>query len=122
MCDALYLLARMNQTPVMVLSFENFHAKPYRRGMLPYLIPENDKDKRAIKSEPNRAPCFNLNPGNDHASNSSHIMPLPPGRHELLGYCDVGPPARVFQGGNGPRVAEYPRWPGHRRQLQEGLP
>ena len=79
MCDALNLMARVDEKPGMMCSFEKFHGRPYRGPVLPYMMPGRHKVKRAAKSEPKGEPCFYLNSGNDHASDCSKIMLSPSG-------------------------------------------
>ena len=74
MCDALNIMARVDDKPAMMCSFEKFHGRPYRGPVLPYMMPGRHKVKRTVKSEPKGEPCFYLNSGNDHASDCCKII------------------------------------------------
>ena len=79
MCDAFNLMARVDEKPGMLCSFEKFHERPYRGPVLPYMMPGRHKVKRVAKSEPKGEPRFYLNSGNDHASDCSKIKLSPLG-------------------------------------------
>ena len=67
-CDGLNLMARLDEKPGMMCSFEKINRRPYRGPLLPYMMPGRHKVKRAAKSERKGEPCFYLNSGNDNAS------------------------------------------------------
>ena len=79
MCDVLNLVARVDEKPGMMCSFEKFHEKPQRGPVLPYMMTGRHQVKRAAKSEPKEVPRFYLTSGNDHASDCSKIMLWPSG-------------------------------------------
>ena len=74
MCDSFNLMARVNEKPGRMCSFEKYTERPYRSFILPYMTPGRRNVNRAAKSEPKGKPCFNLKSGNDHASDSIKIM------------------------------------------------
>ena len=71
MCDAPNLMARVDEKPRMMCSFEEFHEMPYRGPVLPYMMSGRHKVKRAATSETKGELCFYQNSGNDHASDCS---------------------------------------------------
>ena len=73
MCDALNLMARVDEKPGMMCFFEKLLERPFRGPVLPYMMPGRHKVKRAAKSEPKGERCFYLNSGNDNASDCSKI-------------------------------------------------
>ena len=74
MCDALNTMARVDEKPAMMCTFEKFHGRPHRGLVLPYMMPGRHKVKRAVKLEPKGEPCFYLSSGNDHASSCFKAM------------------------------------------------
>ena len=78
MCDALNIMARVDDNPDMACSSEKFHERRYRDLVLPNMMPGRRRVKRAVKTDPKVEPCFYLNSGNDHDSDCSKIMLSPP--------------------------------------------
>ena len=74
MCDALNLMARVDEKPGMMCSFEMFHERSYRGSVFLNIMPGRHKVKRVAKSELKGELSFSLNSGNDHASDRSKIM------------------------------------------------
>ena len=76
MCDALNLMAWVDEKPGMMCAFEKFHERPYRGPVLPNIMSEGHKAKRVVKSESKGELCFYLNFGNVYASDCSKICLL----------------------------------------------
>ena len=49
MCDALNIMARVDEKPDMTCSFKKFHGRPCRRAVHPCMMPGHHKVKRAVK-------------------------------------------------------------------------
>ena len=54
MCSALNLMARVDEYPGIMCSFEKFNERPQRGPVLPYIMLGRNKVKRAATSEPKR--------------------------------------------------------------------
>lgn len=61
----LNLMARVDENPGMMCSFDNFHERPYKRPVLPCMMPGRHKHKWVPTKE---EPWFHLDFGNDYAS------------------------------------------------------
>ena len=79
MCDALNIMARVDENPDMTSAFETFHGWRYRGLAVPHMMPGRRRVKRAVKSDPEGQHRFYLNSGNDHATDCSKIMLSPSG-------------------------------------------
>ena len=73
MCVPLNLMARLDEKPGMVCSFEKFHERPYRGPVLLCMMQGRHKVKLAAKAERKGIPCFYQNSDNDHASSGAKV-------------------------------------------------
>ena len=99
MCDALNIMARADEKPGMMCSFEKSYGRAYRRAVLPNMMPRHHEVKRAVKSEPKGESCFYISSGNEIRIGLLQDHATAVRRRELLDRCGLGLPTCAHREG-----------------------